>query len=555
MPQVTPVLIDAMDEVIEGRDPKAEWDPDEMRAAMLDTARGANQEDAVEGRDLSQATLSKRWNDVKEVREELAAKREDPETLFRDPVKEATDAFGDFMDSLNDKYGFGVKPSVIKMMKDEIRDTGQVPQPQYVDQFLRQMNSGVKGGTVDYITRRYRSWLTNQNFDQQPASDQGNVGYGGVQVGGQSNQPPGMGSGNQVGQQQTQTGGGGGRQQQPQGQRGQQPHQPRGTSPEVEALADQMEQLTSAVMEMQSSDDDGGDMGEITITQDDGTEITLPADHPRAQQMFEDADDDDDFLEKMVRMQEVGLLPKPDEGGPSEGEKLANAVSDTIQEMQQQNMQVQQNMTQQMQSVLEKLAEDDQEDEDLGPDDVREIIQDTLKEDEVDRLEKKMEDKFGQIASKLDSRRSSSEEGVKDPEVIRDEMEYDYREKQLETMNQNLRELPTSFAAAFQKGLLPALQEIQSMQQGQATRMWEPPQNAQRGEPEYTPQPHGPAGRAAREQAARDHQRSQEGQSPTQESEPEDVEPGSHKVNEQEAEAIREKLNLPDADDTNEAKA
>lgn len=500
MPSVDPDYIDAVDWIIETKDGRAQWEDAEMRGALLEAEKGATLAEAAEGCDFSKGTLSDVKQRADAKAEELRQSREEGSGLFRDPIEEAIEEFRAFFDEMNDKYEMGISDVSVQMMVDEIEDAGQLPRAAYVGQFLSNTSSGVNNqGDLQYITRRYRQWL--EGFKESQNTDTGAGGTGGiggtdVSRGGRS--IPSSGGGVDV------SGGGAlfpdeGGQREPE------------SDDRVDRLEKEINELKSLIRE-DNQQSGGGD--NITIERENAPDVTVPANHPMVTQMMDDGSGDsgDDMMEFLSKAKEAGLVVGPeqiqemqDSGSDFEemlerltqlgvvdtggGDEMAKAIQNAISDLGQKQLQAQQQMSQNLQQVMSEMKEmQEDDDEDITLEDVESVIEDKLTEDETDRLRREMDERFNQLADKVDDSRRRSRGGQDDPEVLKAQREYDYRETQLETLNENLRDLPKSLAMSVREGLVPAMKEMQSMDGSGGSDLWSPPGGGDRGGPSYTPE-------------------------------------------------------------------
>jgi hypothetical protein len=586
MPDIDPAYIDAIEEVVERRKDDAEWDPDSMRAALTDVAQGDSQTEASEERDFSQPILSKRWSEVEETAEDIIANREGGSRLFRDPMEEAIGDFEQFFEELNAKYDLGIHDRAIQMMVDEIRDAGQLPAPMYVEQFLRGTKSGVSGTDVEYVRRRYETWAQNQQVggDSAQLPSTGMGGMGGQQIGGQQQQSMGMSGGFAPGGQQQQQPGMG-QQRQP-AQPPQQPEQSGSEDPRVDELQEQVQALEAAIGEMMEEDEPNQQM--VTIVQEDGTEVTMPFEQAQAMGYL-GQNDGPDFIEKLQQAKQAGLIPseedmQDDDGrdleetlelletmgvlGDDEEDDMAEAIQNAISELGQKQLQAQQQMGQNFQQVMEEMRSMEEEnDEDITLEDVENVIEDKLTKSETEQLREEMDDRFQQMMETVEKRAAASEGGQQSTEFLKTDREMEFREKQLETLNENLKTLPTAVAKSVKEGLVPAMKEMQFAGDDTGNPLWSPPQQQGRGEPSYQPQEMAGEQEAQRAQQTRQQQsRQQQAQGgypePDSGQEPEQPDEGGsgaveepEGVTQEDAEDIRDKLNLSDSDDTQEVNA
>lgn len=500
MPEIDPLFIDAVDGHIEDKDQRAEWDDDEMRAALLEARKGDTLQEAVEGRDLTDGQVSNAMDHVEERFEQLTARRNSGSGLFNDPLEDAVESFRDFFDTLNAKYEMGVSDVAVQMMVDEIRDAGQLPRPGYVHNFLDSANSGVSNSNdLNYIRRRYDQWLQNQQKEMGSGGGMSmGGGFGGASVGDGGQGLPQQGSGVAV----------------PDGNSvfpGQQQQDDSGGDDRIDRLEQKVAELTEVLKE---DDEDDDDEQMVTIEKENGTKLTVPVSHPAAQEAFRDdgGSDSPDFMEMLQQAKEAGLVVGPqqlqqmqsDDGGieetveklqslglldNEEEQALAQSVQQAISEMGQKQVQAQQQIGQQFASVLEEITDDEEEeDEDLTAEQVEEIIDTKLTKSETERLREEMDEKFEQVMSEVSKSRRNRSDGTQDPDYLKTDRKMEYQEKQLDTVNENLRELPSAVAESVRDGLVPALQELRHMSGEGSNPLFTPPGEGGRGQPEYTPQ-------------------------------------------------------------------
>lgn len=548
MPQHQPEFLEAIRHVVENRDARAEWDPEDMENALIRVEDGESMTQVAEDFPFTKGTISDQMAKVREREKEIVNDREGGSGIFEDPIEDAVEQFKEFFDDMNSKYDMGVNEVTTQMMVDEIRDAGQLPRPNYVAQFLESTNSGVaNAGDLRYITRRYRQWLENYK-DQSQSGGGGPVGdgIGGTNIGGNSGSPA-MGGGVNVG---------GGTGLFP--DEGQEQQQSQSND-----RVDRLEQEISELKQLIREDAQGGsDEGTITVERENGANVTLPANHPAVAEMVGGGSDDggDDFMGMLQKAKEAGLVVGPEEmrsmqdsgGGLDEtidklqtlgvidtggDDELVGAIQSAISDLGQKQIQAQQQMSQNFTQVMEDLKELQEDDDDeMSPEEIVERVTDELKEDEVDRLERQMDERFEDVLSEVKSSRRGRSRGTQDPEFLKTDRQMEFREKQLETLNQNLREIPGAVTESIRDGLVPALREIQMSQAGQQQEIWQPPQGGQRGEPEYEPDPTpDPVDRRSRGEQRQDTSRN-----------PEPPEGDSSDV-EQDAEELRENLGLNDA--------
>lgn len=490
MAQVDAITFEAVQKVIDNKDEKAEWEDDQMRSALLELERGATQPEVVENRDITQGTISKRYSELKEYKSQLEEEFSASEGLFTDPVERASSELVEFFEELNEEYSFGIKEIAMKMISDEVKQRRELPTPMNVGQFLDKANSGISNGQeLDWIVRRYDNWYKQKQQQLQNNPDYAGGSTGGVPIGGGGSQygQSQMGGGGQsyggssgmsgTGQGQSPQMPQGGPQQNPQ-QQGPQQYQHQQTDPKVEQLESQVEELTQAVAAVLEDDSDGDDEAEmITIQQEDGS-VTLPADDPRVDQLI--GSSEPDFMEQIGKLAEIGLVDL----GNDDGNEMAQAVGNAIEELGAKQVQAQQQMSQNFQQVLQSMQSMQEQDDDISLQDVEEVIENKLSEDETDRLQREIQSLREEVKSP-----SGMAEGRTDPDFLKTNREMEFKEKQLETLNQNLREMPEAIAVSIRDGFVPALKEIQFSKGAGANgqQLWQPPQ--QRGEPQYNPDP------------------------------------------------------------------
>lgn len=230
-------------------------------------------------------------------------------------------------------------------------------------------------------------------------------------------------------------------------------------------------------MEEVKGDSSSGDM--VTVRVGDDTEVDMPFEKAMQRGLIgNDSSDEDDFLDKLAKMREAGLI---DDGNE---EAMAEQIGQAIESLGQHQAQAQQQMTQSFQSVLQEIKEmNSSADEELTVEKVDEIIEEKMTKSEIDQMRDEMSREINSLKSELNERRRTSGEGQQDAETIETEREYDYKERQLEAMNQNLREIPNALSESVRDGLIPVI----SMMQGGAGEAWSPENAAGRGEPDFQP--------------------------------------------------------------------
>jgi hypothetical protein len=570
MTKASPLLISAVDDVIADKDTRAEWSNDEMRSALLAVQKGETMETAAEGRDLSAGAISRANTRVEDRLEELRTAADSGESLFNDPVAEAIEGFEDFFSRMEDKYGIEVNNIAVQLMIDEIQDNGQLPTARSFQGFLSSINSGINDDKIWLLTRRYESWLNNYSGSSN-SSDFGalEMGMGGGQdVSGSDTQRPRMGGGVGLG-----------------GQQGVMPQEgpnaQQQSDPRIDALQEELGELKEMLKE---SSEETKDVGTVTVEQDDGTTVTLPADHPRAVQLLNQGSQDDspDMMEMLSQAKEAGLIVTPsdlqsmDDGGDDleetvtkleslglinddSNEQLANAIQMSVSELGAKQLEAQQQMSQNFQSVVSEMRDVQQEtQEELTLADVEDVIESKLTKSETESLRNEMESKFEDLQESISSRNRPSREGRMDPDFLKTDREMEFREKQLDAINENLTSIPKEVAEGVRDGILPALKEVKMLQEVSDEPLFTPPIPQPRAQPTYNPQePERPAQAQQRPQPQEQPERSYGRQSDASDDEadrarpsPSDEKLGEETpkaVTEDDAEDVREKLGLAEA--------
>ena len=500
MAQVGPLFISAVDAVIEDKDQRAEWQDDEMRGALIDVQKGKTMEEAAEGRDLSAGAISRANTHVRDKLEELEAASSSGESLFNDPVGDAIEGFEEFFSRMEDKYGIEVNNIAIQLMVDEIQDNGQLPTARSFQGFLSSINSGINDDKIWLLTRRYESWLNNYSSqDGAGGYASMDIGMGGGQdVTGGGGRPPGMAGGVALG-----------------GPSGvvpnqQQPHTQQ-SDPRIDALEEQISEIKELVTESTSAQEA---VGTVTVERDDGTSVTLPANHPQAIQLLNQGGDNDspDMMEMLAQAKEAGLIVTPSDIqamqqgnddieetvakleslgliNDDKDEALARAIQTSVSELGAQQLEAQQRMSDNFRTVVEEmrdLQEDTQEELTLA--DVEDVIESKLTKSETERLREEMDSKFSEVMESVEKANRRSATGHDDPEFLKTDREMEFRERQLETLNDNLTTIPKEVAESVRDGLLPALKEVKMLQEVSDQPLFTPPVPVQRQQPTYTPQ-------------------------------------------------------------------
>ena len=284
--------------------------------------------------------------------------------------------------------------------------------------------------------------------------------------------PPGQsGYGQQGGQPQPQYGQQGHAPQQGHQQAPPQQGQPR--DPRVDKLEDMVEELAGVVREMQQ-DDPGGSDAMVTIQQEDGATMRVPADSQIAQQyasqseadqmmkyitMFKEmgllGDDggDDDFLEQLSKAKEAGVIE-------DNSDEMLEAVSAQINQGIEAMSESQQQIMQQMQGTMQQIAQqatDEEDDDQLTREELNEILEQKQKDEQIEDLKSRLERQREEFKTALKQAQAG---GDSDPETLKAQRGFDIKEKQLEMTNETLREMPDIVGESVQTGLLPVLQYV-----------------------------------------------------------------------------------------------
>lgn len=174
-----------------------------------------------------------------------------------------------------------------------------------------------------------------------------------------------------------------------------------------------------------------------------------------------------DTLEAIIRAKEAGLLGDSDDG--DDAEKIAQAVSEAMSPALKELSQTQQMMAQ-------SLADD-------GGGEKSDVAQ--LREELEQMRQEQEREEIRRLEEKLEEIRKGT--GADDPEVLKTDRHVDFKEKQLETLNKNIRTLPNELADAVERAI-PALKELQHGRGRPAERLWSPPDEGPRGRPSYSPE-------------------------------------------------------------------
>ena len=391
-------------------------------------------------------------------------------------------------------------------------------------------------------------------------------------------------------------GGGGGQQPSasynPQG--GQQGYNPQGgqqqggggQQDEIAELKQTVNKLAEAVTEDQQQDG-SGDMVEVEL--EDGRTIRAPPHSPIVQQNLGGGSDDDDFLEKIKKAQEAGVLPKPDDGDDGgtddmmemiaklrelgilddDSEEMVEVMSEQMGQVVDQVAEAQKMTANQISTAMEEIARQENESDDgeqLSREEVQEILEEERKKDKIDRLEEKLEERTEQLEEQVSRRTSMNANGENDPEVIKQEREYDFRETQLEAVNQNFERVLEELPHAIREGVVPAVKALDDSDLPTTPGLWTPPEGGRRGPPQAAqapPRQRQGGGQAQQEPPAQppaepdegypDAEPGQPNQKPEPEPEPEQTQ--DENAIEERAQDVRSTLGLDDDADAEEAEA
>jgi hypothetical protein len=277
-------------------------------------------------------------------------------------------------------------------------------------------------------------------------------------------------------------------------------------------------------------------------------------------------DDEEDMFEQMRKLRELGLIVTPTDLEDDSGDAMGEAVAEAIESLGQRQMQMQQQQAERFESVLEQIRESEEDDEpDLSGEDVRDIINDELKEDEVDRLERELQRTRESMEEELKSVKRAG--GVEqNPEFAKRDREIEFQEESLRTLNENLQVLPEKVSAALRDGIVPAMKEVQHMQPGEGHPAWSPPAQQQQSEPAYVPeeaqqpdpqpQPQPRQQQPTTEESYPDPEVPPQGREPERQTAHEQTDQAEpEQSNEQKAAEVRERLGLTDSDTPQEVEA
>lgn len=469
MPEIDPVRLDAIDAVIDEKGERSGWDPDAMRSALLEVSKGESQDDASADRDFDQSTLSRVLSNVEEEEAEIR-KNQDRSSIFRDPVEEAKSEFMDFFDDLDERYQFGLNDRAVQMLADELETSGDIPHPLRVKEHLKGTKSGVSGADIEYIVNQYENWVSKlQESWGGPSTPQNPVGYG-VSGGGRpegggaphgrsgsrgipiSNPSPTLGSTpSSMGSQHQQD-----------------PVQNQRVDPEVESLRREIDELKEMVA---GGADNQSASQKIKVESENGRMMEMTIDQAEKAGFLDSGDDGNDLLETAKLLKELGLIDDDD------GSEMASEIGQAIESLGEHQMQAQQQIAQNFQTVLDQMQEmQEDSDEDVTRDDIREVINEEMKEDEIDRLERQLKSMQSEFSSELREAKKSNSSVMDDPEMFKTDRELEFRRQQLETLNENMQEMPTRFAAALNKGVIPLLEQMDDANRG--AQLWEPPDHS-----------------------------------------------------------------------------
>jgi hypothetical protein len=356
---------------------------------------------------------------------------------------------------------------------------------------------------IDHIVRATYPHLDDPG--QSPNQPQQRTEYYGAHSGGQQQSPSYSG----------------GRQGPPQQQGGGQQGPNSQVEQRVEQLASTVEDLAETVQQSQEPDD-AGQMVEVEM--EDGRTIRAPPHSPLVQQGLDTGSDDDDFIEKIKKAQEMGVLPKPDET-PDEGEDdilslvekleklglleddtegMAEVMSEQFSEAIDQVAKTQEMTAKQISSAMEEIAKQQaqtDDDDSLTRDEVEEILQEKEEEDKLERLERKLDERTRQLEEQVTSRQRPQPSPENNPELVETEREYDFKEQQMETMNQNVRLMLEELPTAIREGVVPAVKALDDSSLANGSPFWSQPTGEQRGPPQVNP-PQQPQARQPQQQQA-----------------------------------------------------
>jgi len=277
---------------------------------------------------------------------------------------------------------------------------------------------------------------------------------------------------------------------------------------EMNQLRSTVSELADAVTEaVQDDDDDDAQMVEI---EQNGKMMKVPYHVAVSQGMLgNDNGDGKDFMDKLRDAKEAGIIPDPDDFqndndddmfdmlekaeslgliGDDDSADEIEVMSEMMDEMSEQFAEAQSNVATQMSAAISQLAdEQDDEDEELTVDELEEWWEEKQKEDELDRLENELKQMRKELRGGPGRGYGDNADPESDPEVVKKRIDTEHEKDQLELAKETVDSAPDRIAEGVQKGLLPLLDRMQ-MAQGGGNPMWSPPEEQQRGEPEYQPE-------------------------------------------------------------------
>jgi len=205
---------------------------------------------------------------------------------------------------------------------------------------------------------------------------------------------------------------------------------------------------------------------------------------------------------------------------------------------------------------MRDVQEDTQEELTLS--DVEEGIESKLTKSETESLRQEMESKIESLQESISSRKRRQPEGKLDPEYLKTDREMEFRERQLDAINDNLTEIPKEVAEGVRDGILPALKEVKMLQEVSDEPLFTPPIPQPPGQPSYTP-PVSKESRRGQQQPAPQPERPQrrpeqaadgrggDAQPQEEDDKPTFGEETPETVSQADAEDVREKLGLAEA--------
>lgn len=459
---------------------------------------GESPEDLADDDDLpSRRTI---YNIKDEMESEIAEREEMEKEVFRG----TTEAGRDDIINVLELAGVGVKTdgepkAKVKKALNAIEMDSAWDDPHYVRDILYDE----AGMTREWANRVVRKAYDRPDF---PYQDEGRNTHGEAEAAGRGR---GRTRGRRGGSSRRSQRGRGGR------RGGQQDR--RDDRGEDDQLRREMQQLRSTVSDLaetvaQTVEED--DKGEDTVTiERNGNTVEVPMSVALANGMLDGDDgggDDKDFMDKLREAKEAGIIPDPEDFqqddspsmmemmaqakelglvGDDDGEEAIEVVGEMMDEMSKQFAQAQEATAQQMSAALSQLAEEEDEDDDLSLEDVKELIEEERKQDKIDQLAEELNRTREELREELDNRKRRAVSPENDPEVVKHQREMDFKENQLEALNENIRTLPDQLSRGVQDGLLPLFKQMQLGAVAQESDIWSPPEGEGRGQPGYEPDP------------------------------------------------------------------